>query len=182
MSLAFLSIGAACVPRVSPRPETTRLRAGARPADTSESGDRAEWPRDGRIAPGSSIEVLTFSGERTAGPFAGIKPWGIVVDDDVPIFVPRREVRWIVVIGDRNAASGALWGLGIGAGTGAIWGASVDASDPIVLPLTLMVAAIGGGLGALIGLFVPDRTVVYEGRPVPVLVSMRTSHSGQRVE
>lgn len=168
-SLAFLSLGVACAPRMSSSLESIpRLRTGFRQVDAPETTDRTAWPGDGRIAPVSRVEVLTFSGERTAGSFADINPFGIVVGDGRPVFVPRGEVRWIVAIGDRNAAEGALWGLGIGAGTGAIWGASIDgADDPVVWPLTLMVAAIGGGLGALIGLFVEDRTVVYEGRPAP---------------
>lgn len=104
-SLAFLSLGVACAPRMSSSLESIpRLRTGFRQVDAPETTDRTAWPGDGRIAPGSRVEVLTFSGERTAGSFADINPFGIVVGDGRPVFVPRGEVRWIVAIGDRNAA------------------------------------------------------------------------------
>ncbi len=54
---------------------------------------------------------------------------------------------------------------GIGAGIGLATGLAmrpVFPSDPVVLPVTLMFSALGTGIGALLGVLVRKRAVIYE--------------------
>ena len=113
----------------------------------------------------SSVEVDLTTGETITGKFRSADERELVLEQDGLLRrVSRAEIRRVILYKGRHAGRGALWGLGIGAGTGLVLGIASrpGASDPIVIPATLMVAGLGLGMGALLGLLVRERAVIYE--------------------
>ena len=112
----------------------------------------------------SSVEVDLTTGETITGKFRSADERELVLEQDGLLRrVSRAEIRRVVLYQGRHTGRGALWGLGIGASTGLVLGiASRPASDPSVIPATLIVAVLGLGMGALLGTLVRKRAVIYE--------------------
>ena len=120
----------------------------------------------------SPLEVGLDSGERMRGRFRSADEQTLVLDQDGTLRrVPRTEIWHVLINRGSHAGRGTLLGLGIGAGTGFATGLSLslldsDVSNHFMFVLTATIAALGTGIGALIGALVPEWTVIYE-TPVP---------------
>ena len=120
----------------------------------------------------SSVEVEMTTGETLNGRFRSADERELVLDQDGSLRrLPRAEIRRVILYQGRHAGRGSLWGLGIGAGTGFATGLSLslldsDVSNRFIFVLTATMAALGTGIGALIGFLYRDRPVIYE-TPVP---------------
>ena len=116
----------------------------------------------------SSVEVDLTTGETLSGRFRSADDGELVLEQDGSLRrVPRAEIRRVILYQGRHAGRGSLWGLGIGAGTGFATGLSLslldsDVSNRFIFVLTATIAALGTGIGALIGTLVPEWTVIYE--------------------
>ena len=112
------------------------------------------------------------TGETLNGRFRSADERELVLDQDGSLRrLPRAEIRRVILYQGRHAGCGSLWGLGIGAGTGFATGLSLslldsDVSNRFIFVLTATMAALGTGIGALIGFLYRDRPVIYE-TPVP---------------
>ena len=120
----------------------------------------------------SPLEVGLDSGERMRGRLRSADDRELVLDQDGTLRrVPRTEIWHVLINRGSHAGRGTLLGLGIGAGTGFATGLSLslldsDVSNHFMFVLTATIAALGTGIGALIGALVPEWTVIYE-TPVP---------------
>ena len=112
----------------------------------------------------SSVEVDLTTGETITGKFRSADERELVLEQDGLLRrVSRAEIRRVVLYQGRHAGRGALWGLGIGASTGLVAGIMLRCcGDPVVVPVTLSVAVLGLGMGALLGTLVRKRAVIYE--------------------
>ena len=127
---------------------------------------KQQWESVAFIPVVSSVEVDLTTGEIITGKFRSADERELVLEQDGLLRrVSRAETRRVVLYQGRHAGRGALWGLGIGAGIGLATGLAmrpVFPSDPVVLPVTLMFSALGTGIGALLGVLVRKRAVIYE--------------------
>ena len=120
----------------------------------------------------SSVEVDLTTGETINGRFRSADDRELILDQDGTLRrLPRAETQRVVLYQGRHAGRGSLWGLGIGAGTGFATGLSLslldsDVSNRFIFVLTATMAALGAGMGAVIGVLYPKWTVIYE-LPVP---------------
>ena len=113
----------------------------------------------------SSVEVDLTTGETVTGKFRSADEREFVLEQDGLLRrVSRAEIRRVVLYQGRHTGRGALWGLGIGAATGLGVGIAErpNSSDPVVLPVTLILSGFGLGMGALLGTLVRKRAVIYE--------------------
>ena len=113
----------------------------------------------------SSVEVDLTTGETITGKFRSADEREFVLEQDGLLRrVSRAEIRRVVLYQGRHTGRGALWGLGIGAATGLGVGIAErpNSSDPVVLPVTLILSGFGLGMGALLGTLVRKRAVIYE--------------------
>ena len=112
----------------------------------------------------SSVEVGLTTGETITGKFRSADERELVLEQDGLLRqVSRAEIRRVILYKGRHAGRGALWGLGIGAASGLVTGImSRCCGDPVVVPVTLIFSGLGAGIGALLGTFVRERTVIYE--------------------
>ena len=110
----------------------------------------------------SSVAVDLTTGETLSGKFRSADEQTLILEDGGSRSIPRAEIQRVVINGGRQAGTGALWGLGIGAVSGVGWWISIYESDPEAILLPLMLSGIGAGIGALIGTASRDRTVIYE--------------------
>ena len=113
----------------------------------------------------SSVEVDLTTGETITGKFRSADEREFVLEQDGLLRrVSRAEIRRVVLYQGRHTGRGALWGLGIGAASGLTVGIAErsNSSDPVVLPVTLILSVFGLGMGALLGTLVRKRAVIYE--------------------
>ena len=112
------------------------------------------------------LEVTLRTGERIRGGFISVTPQEFILlteDGDRLGLAPPSVQR--VAVRSGQGDWGALWGAAAGGATGAILVGTSDAEDahaPLTIFWTLILAGVGAGIGALIGVFIPDRDIVYQ--------------------
>ena len=125
-------------------------------------GANSSWNPVMTIPLDSSLEVDLETDERIRGRFRSADEQTLILEDGGSRSIPQAEIRRVVINGGRQAETGALWRLGIGAVSGVGWWISIYESDPEAIQLPLMLSGIGTAIGAVIGAVSRNRTVIYE--------------------
>ncbi len=113
------------------------------------------------------LEVTLQTGERIRGDFISVTPQELVLrtEDGDRIALAPPSVQQVAVRNGHQGDWGALWGAAAGGVTGAISAArhpGEDTGAQFITAWTLVPAGLGAMIGALIGVFIPDRDIVYE--------------------
>ena len=117
------------------------------------------WDAVVAVPAGSSLQVDLRTGDSIEGRFDSADDQELILEQKGSLHrVPRAEIRRVVINGGRQAGTGALWGLGIGAASGM----AVAGGDPEALHIPLVFSGIGAVIGAVIGSGSPNRLVIYE--------------------
>lgn len=110
------------------------------------------------------LEVTLQTGERIRGCFISVTPEELVLltEDADRIGLALPSVQQVAVRNGHQGDWGALWGAAAGGATGAIFAEAYDASGAhFITGVILVFAGVGAAIGALIGVFIPDRHIVY---------------------
>jgi hypothetical protein len=126
---------------------------------------RSEWARVQGIQPKQKILVKLGSGKTLSGKFVDADPEGVVLlrGGKQTTKIPRAEI--LLISKKSGTGKGALIGLAAGAGSGMILAASSpgDMSRGRAAALACVpMAAIGAGLGAIIGALTKPAITIYE--------------------
>ena len=141
------------------------------PPDTSAESVDLLWNAVLAVPAGSSLQVDLRTGDSIQGRFRSANDQTLIlVYDGGSRSVPRVEIRRVLLDRGNHAKKGALRGLGIGAVTGLATSGlqvakadyPVDGEGIVVGVMTSLYGLIGTGIGALIGVYFDDRTVIYE--------------------
>ena len=141
------------------------------PPDTSAESVDLLWNAVLAVPAGSSLDVDLRTGDSIQGRFRSANDQTLIlVFDGGSRSVPRAEIRRVLLDRGNHAKKGALRGLGIGAVTGLATSSlqvakadyPVDGEGIVIGVETSLFGLIGTGIGALIGVFSNDRTVIYE--------------------
>ncbi len=135
------------------------------PVTSAQSVDLL-WSLVAAIPLDSPLDVDLEPEGRIRGRFRLADERTLLLEQDGAIrSVPRAEIRRVLLDRGRHADDGALWGFGTGTAIGlstSIPANGSDAGRDFMVFWTAMLAGIGAGIGALIGVFFKDRTVIYE--------------------